>query len=98
MTNEWFLYVLECVDGTLYTGITNNVTKRLAIHNSNRGAKYTRGRTPCMLLTSCKIGSKSNALKVEYAFKKLSRLEKMKYVSAGIEFFLTELSSKDLIK
>jgi len=90
-TKTWFLYVLECTDGTLYTGITNDVYSRLKAHNSGRGAKYTRGRSPCVLLSSQEVGNKSRALRAEHAFKKLSRQEKMKYVSIGIKIFVDGL-------
>ncbi len=73
----WFVYILECGDGTLYTGITTDVDARLASHSEGRGAKYTRGRGPlsCVYRETCR-GRKS-ALRREYAIKKLSRDEKL---------------------
>ena len=50
MINEWFVYILECSDKSLYTGITKNIPARLAKHNSGKGAKYTRSRRPCRLV------------------------------------------------
>ena len=71
MDKKWFLYILKCADGTLYTGITDNVPRRLSEHNSGRGAKYTRGRGP-VELGFCKVmASKSEALREEYRIKQL---------------------------
>jgi putative endonuclease len=73
---KWHLYVLLCKDGTFYCGITNDLTRRIAQHNTGKGARYTRGRGPVSLLRSWPQKSKSAALKAEYAFKKLSRSAK----------------------
>lgn len=70
-------YILLCADGTLYTGWTNDIEKRLAAHNAGRGAKYTRGRRPVTLLYSEECASKSEAMIREAAIKKLSREEKL---------------------
>lgn len=67
------LYVLRCQDGTLYCGITNNLVRRLAMHESGKGARYTRGRGPLVLLKSWPAVNVSAALKAERAFKKLTR-------------------------
>ncbi|GEP43070.1 GIY-YIG nuclease family protein [Brevifollis gellanilyticus] len=72
----WVLYVLRCADDTLYCGITNDLTKRLKLHHSGKGARYTRGRGPLILLKSWPAASVSAALKAEFAFKKLSRTAK----------------------
>jgi predicted GIY-YIG superfamily endonuclease len=76
----WYVYMLECADGTIYTGITNNVKERIAKHNSGKGAKYTRARLPVVLKAKWKHTSKSEAAKAEYAFKQLSRAEKMNLI------------------
>lgn len=73
---KWHLYVLLCKDGTLYCGITNDLTRRIAQHNAGKGARYTRGRGPLSLLRSWPQKSKSAALKAEFSFKKLSRAAK----------------------
>tara|TARA_Y100001973_G_C5169828_1_gene318350 strand:+ start:1034 stop:1288 length:255 start_codon:yes stop_codon:yes gene_type:complete len=74
----WFLYVVECADGTLYTGITTDVDRRLHEHNSTRkGAKYTRSRRPVILRAFCLCEDRSDALVKEIAFKKLSRKQKI---------------------
>lgn len=77
---EWFVYILRCGDGTLYTGSTDNVEKRLAAHRAGKGAKYTRGRGPLELVYSECLPDKSAALKREYEIKQLARLEKLKLI------------------
>ncbi len=72
----WYLYILRCGDGTLYTGITTDVEKRLEVHRTGKGAKYTRGRGPLELVYREVCGSHSDALKREAAIKRLSREEK----------------------
>lgn len=80
---RWFVYVLRCADGTLYTGSTTNVEKRLRAHNEGTGAKYTRQRRPCTLIYSEPSTDKSAALRREAAIKKLSRAEKLHLIEAG---------------
>ena len=72
----WHLYVLRCRDGSLYCGITNDLTRRVAQHNAGKAARYTRGRGPVVVVRSWEHESKSAALKAEFAFKKLSRVAK----------------------
>lgn len=76
MEQIWYLYILRCKDGTLYTGITTDVDKRLEAHRSGKGAKYTRGRAPLELVYQETCGAHSDALKRELEIKKLSRQEK----------------------
>lgn len=76
MESIWYLYILRCGDGTLYTGITTDVEKRLEQHRSGKGAKYTRGRGPLELVYRECCGDHSAALKREIAVKKLSRSQK----------------------
>lgn len=76
MEKTWYLYILRCGDGSLYTGITVDVEKRLAAHRSGRGAKYTRGRGPLELVYSECCGTHSQALHRELEIKALSREEK----------------------
>ena len=81
MTNKpWFTYILICADNTLYTGITNNLDKRIATHNSGKGAKYTRGRGPVKLVYSETSTDKSSASKREAQIKNLSRQEKLELI------------------
>ena len=79
---EYFVYILECADKTLYIGSTNNVEKRLVAHNTSKtGAHYTKIRRPVTLKYTESFTTKSEALKRECALKKLSRTEKMKLIS-----------------
>ena len=74
----WHIYILQCRDKTLYTGITTNLKRRVKEHNfSKLGAKYTKGRRPVKLVYSARKKNKSSALKEEYRIKKLSRDEKI---------------------
>lgn len=72
-----FVYMLRCKDGSLYTGWTNDLEHRLAMHNSGRGAKYTRGRGPLELVYSEELPDKESALRRECAIKKLRREQKL---------------------
>ncbi len=76
MAKNWWIYILKCSDGSLYTGATLDVVKRARIHNAGKGAKYTKTRLPIAVVYSEKCGSKSEALKREWQIKKLTRLEK----------------------
>lgn len=76
--SQWSVYMVECADGTLYTGISDDVESRLRMHNSNKGARYTKGRTPVVLRYTEYVGDRGEAQKIEYRLKKLPRLEKMK--------------------
>ncbi len=79
MINMWYVYILKCSDQTFYTGITNDLKRRVEEHNSSKlGAKYTRGRRPVELVYSKKIKDKVKAMQEEYRIKKLSRYEKIK--------------------
>ena len=82
---EWYLYMIRCHDGTLYTGISNDVTRRFEKHQEmvKQGAKYLRGRDPLELVFQKKIGSKSSALKMEQKIKKLSKSQKEIIISKG---------------
>ena len=75
---DWYLYLIRCHDGSLYTGITMDVTRRFVEHqtNSGAGARYLRGRGPLVLVFQKKLGSRSLALSVESKVKKLSRAVK----------------------
>lgn len=81
MANIWKLYILRCGDGSLYTGITTDVEKRLEAHRLGRGAKYTRGRGPLELVYSEECGDHSTALKRELEIKALPREEKQRLIS-----------------
>ena len=78
MGKTWKLYMLRCGDGTLYTGISTDVERRLEEHRSGKGAKYTRSRGPLELVYWEECGDKSTALKRECEIKALPRAEKLK--------------------
>ena len=80
-SSRWLVYILRCSDGSLYTGITNDLPKRLKAHNAGRASKYTRSRLPVWLVYSEPQRSKSAALKREAAIKRLRRAEKERLVA-----------------
>jgi len=81
----WFVYILRCSDGSLYTGVTTNLYRRVNEHNnSNKGAKYTRTRQPVELVWSAECGSRSEAMKREASIKKLDRPKKLLLVNNKI--------------
>lgn len=78
---QYFVYIVECADTTLYTGITTDLERRISEHNqSEKWAKYTRVRRPVTLVYSEKHASRSEACKREYAIKQLSREEKLEMI------------------
>src|SRR3954469_5380128 len=79
----WVVYVVRCRDGSLYTGISNDVEARVAVHNQGRGARYTRSRRPVTLVYLERRRSRSTALQREASIKALSRAEKWGLVKAG---------------
>lgn len=89
MENEQhYFYVLLCRDGSLYAGYTNDLERRVNLHNAGKGAKYTRGRGPVELIYEQSFSSKSEAMKAEYAFKQWPRKDK--------EQFLKEMGDVDV--
>ena len=75
---DWFVYILECSDGTLYTGITNNLNRRLDQHKKGEGARYTMGRRPLKLVHKEKQPNRGAASRLELMIKKMPRAEKLK--------------------
>lgn len=88
-TENHYFYVLKCRDNSFYGGYTNNLERRLLLHNTGKGAKYTRGRGPVQLIYSKAFASKSEAMKAEYAFKSWNRKKKE-------AFLMREASSIDV--
>ena len=76
----WFVYMLRCRDGSLYTGYTDDIERRFAVHQSGKGAKYTRSRLPVELVYQESLPDKSAVLKREAAIKKLSRQQKLQLI------------------
>lgn len=77
----WFVYLLECVDGSLYTGITVDVEARYAAHAAGKGARYTRSHPPARLLASEAFPDRSSAAKAEYRIKQLTPAGKRAYAA-----------------
>ncbi len=77
------VYILECSDKTYYTGYTNDLEKRIAKHQTGKGAKYTRGRSPLKLMYAKGFATKEEAMKEEYRIKRLPRKEKEKLIVKG---------------
>lgn len=77
----WYVYLVKCNDKkeTLYCGITKNLEKRIKQHNNNKGAKYIKGKTPVILIRSFEVANKSEALKIEFYIKSLSKSKKLKF-------------------
>ncbi len=80
MDEKHFAYILECGDGTYYTGYTNNLEKRLETHNAGKGGKYTRTRLPVRLIYTEEFDTKNEAMSREWAIKQLTRQEKEKLI------------------
>ena len=88
MPETWWLYVLECRGGVLYTGIAKDVESRFAAHLKGSGAKFTRLNKPVRILASVAIPTRGQALRAEYALKQMSRAEKLQWCERGLERFL----------
>jgi putative endonuclease len=86
---QHYFYVLTCKDGSFYGGYTNNLERRIKLHNEGKGAKYTRGRGPVTLTYFQCFSTKGEALKAEYQFKHLARKKKM-------EFLMREMGGYDV--
>ncbi len=80
MDKVWYVYILRCRDGSLYCGIATDVTARLEVHRSGKGAKYTRGRGPLELVYTEECADKSTALKRELEIKAMSREKKLELI------------------
>lgn len=81
-SNPWYVYIIRCSDGTLYTGIARDLKKRVGEHNSDRGgAKYTKSRRPVELVYSEQVESRSAAAKLEYRIKRMPRAKKKEMIA-----------------
>ncbi|MDQ0430907.1 putative endonuclease [Planomicrobium stackebrandtii] len=83
--SEHYFYVLECADQSYYAGYTNDLASRLAAHNAGKGAKYTRAKGPSKLIYHECYDTKPAAMKAEYAFKQLTKAQKIRYIAEGKE-------------
>ncbi|MBL4907633.1 MAG: GIY-YIG nuclease family protein [Sneathiella sp.] len=79
---NWILYILKCGDGSLYTGITNDLTKRVLAHENGTGAKYTKGRQPFTVVYQEKCTDRSSASKRELLVKKLNKKRKLDLIQS----------------
>ena len=79
----YYLYILECADKSLYTGITNDFSKRIKMHNKGKASKYTRARLPVKYVFMKKIDNKSDSLKLEIKTKSLTRDKKLKLINSN---------------
>ena len=77
---SFYVYLLQCADGTLYTGYTDDPVRRTKVHNAGKGAKYTRARLPVELVYQEACADKSAALRREYEIKQLTRVQKLKLI------------------
>ena len=77
----WFVYMVRCHDGSLYTGIAINLAKRIAMHNAGKGAKYTRARLPVVLVWNVAMESATDARKAEFDMKQMTKKEKEAFIS-----------------
>jgi putative endonuclease len=77
-SNTWYVYMLRCGDGSIYTGIARDVASRIQAHESGRGARYTAGRGPFELCAKRRCKSQGDALRLEYAIKQLPRDDKLR--------------------
>ncbi len=80
---KWYLYIVRCRNGSLYTGIATDVERRFAEHQANKGSKYLRGRGPLKLVFKKQIGKKELALKIERLVKRLPKLKKEKLIKVN---------------
>lgn len=95
--SEFSLYIVRCADGTLYTGIATDVSKRLAEHEASpRGARYLRGRGPLQVVFSEVVGDRARASQLEYRVKRLSRTQKLALVEGRSA--LSELVSGQVLE
>lgn len=80
MAKEWFIYILRCRDSTLYTGCTNDLEKREVLHNTGKGARYTRTRRPVHMVYTEEVSSKGDALRREFEIKQMTREQKKRLI------------------
>lgn len=84
ISKKYYTYLLQCKDKSLYCGYTDDLEKRLKVHNSGKGAKYTKSRLPCTLVYSEEFRDKNEAMKREREIKKLQRAEKLKLIGKKV--------------
>jgi putative endonuclease len=90
--DAWWLYVLECEGGVLYTGIARDVDARFADHKSGKGAAFTRMSPPVRIVAKVPLATRGDALRAEYAFKQIPRVDKLRWCGEGLERFVKTLA------
>ena len=88
-TETWWLYVLECQGGVLYTGIAKDVDARFEAHLKGEGAMFTRLNRPVRILGKAALATRGEALRAEFALKKLKRAQKARWCASGLDSFVT---------
>ena len=84
----WWVYILECHSGVLYTGIAKDVDTRFEAHVNGTGAMFTKLNRPIRVLSKARLATKGAALRAEYALKRLSRIDKLRWCAEGLEVFV----------
>ena len=82
----WYLYIVECADGTYYTGISIDVTRRVKVHNNGRGSRYTASRLPVVLRATWRFPGRRQAMQAELALKRQGRPAKQRLIASGQGF------------
>nr|WP_099140606.1 GIY-YIG nuclease family protein [Xenorhabdus kozodoii] len=96
---NWYIYLIRTRDGSLYTGITTNISRRLMQHSAGKGAKYLKGRGPLTLVYQSPVSDRGIALKVEHRVKKLSKQQKERLIIDQpfcITSYLTKIGSSEM--
>lgn len=91
--DRWWVYVLECHSGLLYTGIAKDVDARFEAHVNGKGARFTKLNRPVKILGKAPTTTKGKALRAEYALKQLSRADKLQWCMAGLDAFVQRVGS-----
>jgi putative endonuclease len=94
----WCVYVLECGDGSLYTGITNDLVRRLAEHQAGRGSHYTRAHLPVRLVAAWSFGDRPSALSAEARFKQLRRAQKLLMIRNRVDFHRSSFAADLMVE
>jgi putative endonuclease len=87
----WWLYVLECHSGVFYTGIAKDVDARIEAHINGTGAMFTRLNRPVRILAKASLATRAEALRAEYALKQLSRADKLRWCTEGLDVFIQSI-------
>jgi len=96
MKHQWFVYLVQCSDQSLYCGITNNLKNRLAAHNSGKGAIYTRSRRPVVLVAASSGMTRRDALKLEYRVKQVPAGQKEGELTKSADAIVLDINQKAL--